>query len=290
MTGAQGRPSPSARRSDAWGVLIVLLLVVAVGVWLYFQHRPGPATAPEPTATQGQGAVFGGMPRPKNAAESVQVLENIGYSVGYSNVRKDPLWVAYRLFAVAHPPVLARPPGTAFSVDQRTSARVSSRDYTGSGYDRGHMAPNHAIATRYGEKAQLETFLMSNIVPQFHDINAGVWEEIEAQEADVYANRYGTLWVIDGPVFDAVPKKLRSGVEIPGGFYKILVRQQNGQPECLAFLVPQPSRKLDLPAQATPRQYLTTVRHIEELSHLDFFWQLDPAFQEGLETHLTPLW
>jgi len=42
---------------------------------------------------------------------------------------------------------------------------VTSHDYTGSGYNRGHCAPNYAIAVCYGAQAQLETFLMSNILP-----------------------------------------------------------------------------------------------------------------------------
>ena len=56
-------------------------------------------------------------------------------------------------------------------MDERTAARVSHDDYKPGTdrFDRGHMAPNHAIATRYGREAQLETFLMSNVCPQAAD-------------------------------------------------------------------------------------------------------------------------
>ncbi len=56
-------------------------------------------------------------------------------------------------------------------MDTLTIAKVTHNDYTHSGYDRGHMAPNYAIATRYGQEAQKETFLMSNIVPQLGNLN-----------------------------------------------------------------------------------------------------------------------
>ena len=48
-----------------------------------------------------------------------------------------------------------------------------------SGYDRGHMAPNYAIDTVFGERAHKQTFLMSNIVPQRPELNQGPWKEIE---------------------------------------------------------------------------------------------------------------
>jgi len=75
------------------------------------------------------------------------------------------------------------------------------------------MAPNHAIATRYGEQAQIETFFMSNICPQRPDPNRKVWKHLEATEADDYGNRFEEVWVIDGPIFpDGPSEKLPTGV------------------------------------------------------------------------------
>jgi endonuclease G len=56
--------------------------------------------------------------------------------------------------------------------------RVTPSDYTGSGFDRGHMSPN---ADRYGSREAADaTFLMTNITPQTGDLNRGPWQKLEA--------------------------------------------------------------------------------------------------------------
>ncbi len=97
--------------------------------------------------------IYAGIPRSTNYPHQLLVLENTGYIVGYDETRKTPAWVAYRMFrvgAVSSPPRPSR-----FMVDMRTLSQVRHDDYTNSGFDRGHMAPNYGIATRYGVKGQL---------------------------------------------------------------------------------------------------------------------------------------
>jgi endonuclease G len=157
---------------------------------------------------------YGGMPRTTASfPDQLTVLTNIGYVVGYSEARKNPSWVCYRLSQVGS--LKAPPRPQQFTVDTRTGARVRPADYTGSGYDRGHMAPNYAIAICYGSAAQLETFLMSNILPQKPNLNRRIWERLEQVEIKEYAQRFKAVWVIVGPVFDAQPPRLRSGVAVP---------------------------------------------------------------------------
>ncbi|MFC1467798.1 DNA/RNA non-specific endonuclease, partial [Verrucomicrobiota bacterium] len=112
----------------------------------------------------GDDQIYGGRPKQKlTALHRATLLKNSGYTVGYSDHFELPLWSAYRVFNVPKLESGKRP--SRFTTDTRTKARVSHNDYTRSGFDRGHMAPNYAIATRYGRTAQKETFLMSNIIP-----------------------------------------------------------------------------------------------------------------------------
>ena len=54
---------------------------------------------------------------------------------------------------------------------------VRPNDYTGSGYDRGHVAPS-ADRTR-NEADNSATFLMTNMMPQVPEVNRGVWGDLE---------------------------------------------------------------------------------------------------------------
>jgi endonuclease G len=145
------------------------------------------------------------------------------------------------------------------------------------------MAPNYAIAICYGSDAQLETFRMSNILPQKPNLNRRVWERLEREEVKTYAQRFKTVWVIDGPIFDATPSRLRSGVAVPRACYKIIIQEEHGQPRMLAFVMPQDatgSEKLGF--------FLTSVRKIEDETGLDFLNELPREMQDRVETVQAP--
>ena len=78
-----------------------------------------------------------------------------GFNVGYSGVSKTPLWVAEALT----PKRLSQkiPREDNFHEETRLNAahRATLADYRGSGYDRGHMAPN---ADMPNKAAQSDSF------------------------------------------------------------------------------------------------------------------------------------
>ena len=52
------------------------------------------------------------------------------------------------------------------------------KDYVGSGLDRGHMSPA-ADNECSGKKVLEEAFYFTNMVPQYHSLNAGDWKSVE---------------------------------------------------------------------------------------------------------------
>lgn len=221
--------------------------------------------------------LYGGVPRViAPPATSVRVLANTGYVVGYSDALGDPLWAAYRVadIELRDPP----PRPDTFVPDLRTAARIESQVYNNSEYDRGHMAPNYAIATRYGQHAQAETFQMSNICPQRHTLNAGVWKNLEHRIATNYAGRFGEVWVLAGPVFGAKPEKLRRRVAVPESFYMIVVDESDGRVRAEAFLLPQ-----ETPAAAKLDDYVASIDEIEQRTGLDFLSELPDETENALE-------
>jgi endonuclease G len=223
---------------------------------------------------------------------TLEVLENSGWKIGYDEDRKNPAWVAYIVPREVKYPDHKR---LNFTTDQRTRARVSQGDYTNTGFSRGHMAPSFAMYTRHGPDVQREAYRMSNICPQRQELNGGVWNDLEeyeaGQRADApsWARRYGWVLVITGPVYDQAPQFLSDNVkiEVPDSFYKILLRQEEGQrPVVIAFLMPhQEAARRQLEA------YLVSVDEIERLTGLDFFSALPDEVENDLEASIaTGLW
>jgi endonuclease G len=221
--------------------------------------------------------LYGGVPlQTADRHGQIQILNNASYMAGYSDALKNPLWVAYRVFDV---PVLNHGPRPSFRTDVRTGARVAPGDYRGSGYDRGHMAPNFAIATRYGRPGQRETFLMSNIIPQTPSINRYLWRDLEERIAVRYGRYLGEVWVITGPVFSDPVKRLRSGVAVPSAYYKIVLDEDGDTLRVMAFLVQSRA-----PPYTRLKSTLVSVDEVERLTGLDFFADLPQGVQGGLES------
>jgi endonuclease G len=220
---------------------------------------------------------YGGTPsQGLKMLDRVKILENESYIVGYSESMKNPLWVAYRVFDVPSLESGERP--SRFRIDHRTEAKVSHSAYRGSGYDRGHMAPNFAIATRYGMNGQWETFLMSNIIPQTPSVNRHIWKDLEQYVARRYGRYFGEVWVITGPVFTEPVKRFGSGVSIPSGYYKILVDEDGDEVRVLAFLI-----ESRCPPYTRIKSRLVSVDEIEMRTGLNFFPDLAETAQADLE-------
>lgn len=239
--------------------------------------------APEPERKE-WGLVYGGLPK---AEEESLVLKNQGYVAGYSEERRSPLWVGYKLFAVEEAPTHKRP--GRFSVDKRTEIRVKHDDYTNTGYDRGHMAPNHAIAKCYGKAAQKETFLMSNVTPQKPKLNRHPWRLLEQKIIKEYAPDLEEVWVITGPIFTkGTPNCLArddgngnpvtpSYIDLPDAFYKIIIDETETEIRALAIIMKQTT------TEPTFDKYLTTIDEVERLTGVDFLADLPDSIEEPLE-------
>lgn len=250
--------------------------------WDIYQLYYSPDFVAAPPATGDRTHLYGGLPRMAGDTNPARLLTNRGYLAGYSDVLANPLWAAYRVADVDPLPAPGERP-ERFETDPRTVARVEPEAYSGTGYDRGHVAPNYAVATRHGEEAQRETFLMSNVMPQRHGLNAGPWKQLELRIATSWPARFGEVWVLAGPVFGAKPGRLKGrdrGVApaLPEACYMIVVDESAGRVRALAFILPQePAEGADL------NEFLVTIDEVERRTNLDFFSELPDEAEGALE-------
>lgn len=230
-----------------------------------------------------KGHAYAGLPVDIGGSRSLELLINRAYTVGYEEARRNPAWSAYPLPAEVLPQRFPRP--SRFRVDTRTRAAVRHDDYTGSGYDRGHLAPNYAIATRFGSAAQEETFLMTNVMPQTPNLNQGPWRALEATLADRTAPAAKEIWVVVGPVYAGSTSRLRSGSVIPTACFMVIADETPNGPRFQAFLAPQSASR-----QADFRSFLVSVQAVERATGLDFHHELPDDLEVALEKYPTPYW
>lgn len=221
--------------------------------------------------------IYAGLPL---SPKPLTVLTNIGYVAGFSEAQRQPLWVAFRLLKYGEPGehknVGARPSG--FPADKRLRHPGHANALRNSGWDHGHMAPNYAIAACYGDEAQRETFLMSNVCPQKPALNRGAWRYLEELESNLYANAFEEVWVITGPVLDhnAAPAK-NSDISVPRGFYRIQIDEDRGKLRTLSFYFEQ-----SVGNTKDFKPFLRSIRDIEQMTGINF----DEALPDVLETQL----
>lgn len=143
-----------------------------------------------------------------------------GFNVMYSGVSKTPLWVAESLTVQRLSTKIKREDN--FHEESRVSSshRATLADYRGSGYDRGHMAPNADMSNK---EAQFHSFSLANMVPQSPKNNQQVWRELEEATRAIVTKQKNDMYVITGPVFSG--KKLKTigdGVIVPTGVFKAI--------------------------------------------------------------------
>ncbi len=221
---------------------------------------------------------FAGAPvRTGNPAPDDTTLVDRGdFAVGWSPSLRHPVWCAYHVPRVRRFDPGKRP---GFKIDRKVVNSPAASLYANTGYDRGHMVPNYAMATRFGKESQESTFLMSNISPQTPNLNRGLWREVEHRIADLWTAKWGEIWVIVGTVPGNRETLSGTNIDVPSAFYQILAAQKDGEIRVLAVLVEQ-----EVPWRAWPRRYITSVREIEGMTGFDFFPELDRGTQDALET------
>lgn len=152
------------------------------------------------------------------------------FAVLHSGITRTPLWSAEKLSPDQLDQARAMVRQNDFHPETRipASERAELRDYSRSGYDRGHLSPSGNMPTA---RAQQQSFSLANMVPQDSTMNRGLWEGIESA-VRTYARKRGTVYVITGPLFEGDRiATLNNRVMVPTSLYKVVydpARQQAG--------------------------------------------------------------
>jgi endonuclease G, mitochondrial len=153
-------------------------------------------------------------------------------------------------------------------------AQIGEELYSANDLDRGHLVrredPNWGTMEQAGI-ANEDTFHFTNCSPQMAAFNQRTWLGLETyvlQEARVDKDR---ITVFTGPVFGARDPEYRD-VKIPLAYWKVIAFiNEDGRPSATAYMIDQKQELKNLEATfGVYKTYQRSVRHIEELTGLDF--------------------
>ena len=269
------------RTNRRWTYLLALLLT-AVATYLTSEE-----TAEEQTGThrfQKEESVESvEIPAPLSHT-SEQILQRKAYTVSYNRNLKIANWVAWELTADKLVERVERNDRFLPDPDLPADEAVTTDDYRGSGYDRGHLCP--AGDNRWNRKTMEESFYMTNICPQDHNLNSGDWKELE-EACRRWARQHGSIYIVCGPVLHG--KKHRTigraqRVTVPEGFFKVVLCTRTDPPQAIGFVYN------NLPADRPLSAYIHTVDQVEELTGIDFFTRLPDECEQQVEATCHPEW
>jgi endonuclease G, mitochondrial len=202
------------------------------------------------------------------------------YALSYSKNKGIPNWVSWELNSTwlgdAHRT-------GKFAPDLELPAnweQIRPSDYTGSGFDRGHMTNSEDRSRSPEDNAQ--TFLMTNILPQSPDNNQGPWVQLENYSRQLVRSGKELFIVSGGHGQGGIGKnglKATVGqgkVLVPAVTWKVIlvvdtpnsgVAGVNKNTRTIAVIMPNKQGIKNDPWQ----QYQTSVQEVEKLTGYIFF-------------------
>lgn len=213
-----------------------------------------------------------------------KVVERDEYILAYDGRNKTAFWVIEEITAeeMHRPPfsrseIMSQTSGDGFNPDPAIPKHLSATDadYRRSGYDRGHLAPSGDF--RYDLKQSQDSFYYSNITPQPHEFNAGIWLDLENQLRQ-WAKEFGSLFVVTGPAF--LPSKGfvkypvigAHDVGVPTHCFKAVLIEKAHHFEVCCFLLPSTDPNSHKhKKKAHFESYTVPLRELERLTGIIFY-------------------
>jgi len=257
-------------------------------------------------------ALFNAVQKPLNAQRSVSVHLTLGnpssagtsfsnlllvksqYATSHNCFRGTPNWVSWQLNQSW---LGSAPRQDDFRADTTLPSscyRVVTSDYTGSGFDRGHMAPSADRTNTIANNSA--TFLMTNIIPQSPDNNQGVWANLENYSRTLVTNQNKELYIIAGSYgtggtgSNGSKTTIANGrVTVPARTWKVIVVLDrpglglsgvNNNTRVIAVDIPntQGVRNADW------RNYRISVDTLESRTGYNFLSQVSSSIQSAIES------
>lgn len=236
------------------------------------------------------------MGNPSNATEDVNQPTNYlmvkqGYALSYHRDRGIPNWTSWHLDSTW---LGSAPRQNDFRNDPSLPSgwyQVQGTDYSGSGFDRGHMVPSADRTSTIPLNS--ETFFMTNMIPQAPQNNQQTWNNME-QDLRAIVGQGNELYIISGGAGtggvgnNGAANTIAGGkVTVPNSTWKVAivlpvgtndVSRVTASTRTIAVIVPNRND-----VSSDWRTYRVSVDAVEALTGFDFFSNVEDSVENAIE-------
>jgi endonuclease G, mitochondrial len=240
---------------------------------------------PTPTPTASEHLTMG---NPSNAITNVTqpnnyLMEKPQYAMSYSRDNGGPNWVSWHLDTSW---LGSTPRQDDFRADTTLPTgwyRVQATDYSGSGFDRGHMCPSADRTVSI--TANSATFLMTNMIPQLPANNQGPWANLESYSRTL-VSQGNELYIISGG--QGLQYFIANGhVAVPAQTWKVIIVLPVGTNDVSRVTTSTRTIAVVMPNSGTIgsdwRAYRVSVDQVEAITGFDFFSNVSSGIQAVIE-------
>jgi endonuclease G, mitochondrial len=213
------------------------------------------------------------------------------YTLSYNDSKRIPNWVSWHLDTSD---LGSAPRQDDFRADTTLPSgwyRVTATEYTGSGFDRGHMTPSADRTATVADNSA--TFLMTNMIPQAPNNNQITWGDLEEYSRKLVAAG-NELYIISGGYgsggtgLNGYKTTIGNGVSVPAKVWKVIVVLPNGSNDIsriststrvIAVMMPN-----DQTVSSKPwGSYRVSVDSIESTTGYNFLSSVSSSIQSVIE-------
>lgn len=240
---------------------------------------------PTPTPIPGEHLTMG---NPSSAVTNVAqpnnyLMEKPQYSMSYSRDNGGPNWVSWHL---DNSWLGSTPRQDDFRADTTLPTgwyRVQATDFSGTGFDRGHMCPSADRTITVA--ANSATFLMTNMIPQLPANNQGVWANLESYGRTL-VSQGNELYIISGG--QGLQYFIANGhVAVPAQTWKVIIVLPVGSNDVSRVTTSTRTIAVVMPNSGTIgsdwRTYRVSVDQVEAITGFDFFSNVPANIQAVIE-------
>lgn len=218
------------------------------------------------------------------------LIQRPQYALSFNDQLHYPNWVAWHL---SRKDIGSTPRGQ-FQPDSSLPAGftvITPTDYTRSGYDRGHNCPSKDRSANKRDNDAV--FLMSNMTPQAHGMNAGPWERLESYSREL-TTAGNELYIYCGHGFSSNKRSTigKAQIVVPDFGWKIVVvvprgsgdpvRRITASTRVIAVRMPN----INTISNKDWREYRTSVEDVEQVTGLKFFDALPASVASQLKNRV----